>query len=105
MARPRSAVSPVALAGNYQMKTPTHAIVGRRIGKASSPQMGRRVLITQQFLTGWSGTETATRDLAIGLIAQGCSPVVYTLAAGASAAALRDASIPVVEDLDLIGEP
>ena len=67
--------------------------------------MGRRVLITQQFMRGWTGSEIVTRDLAIGLLRRGCTPVVYTHEAGKSAAALREASVPVIEDLALIGEP
>lgn len=63
-----------------------------------------RVLITNRTLATRTGTETYVRDLALGLLSLGHSPVVYTPEPGALAQELRDATVPVVEDLAQLGE-
>lgn len=60
---------------------------------------GLRVLITNMTLAGRTGTETAVKDLALGLLRAGHSPVVYTPDPGDIAHELRKASVPVVDDL------
>jgi hypothetical protein len=63
----------------------------------------RRVLIATTALTGRSGTEIYTRDLALALLRQQCLPIVYTTVTGSVAEELRRATIPVVRRLDDIG--
>lgn len=62
----------------------------------------RRVLFANVTLAGRTGTETALRDLALGLRAAGDAPVVYAPALGDLAADLRDAGVPVVADLGAV---
>jgi len=66
---------------------------------------GLRVLITNRVLVGRTGTETYTRDLALGLLRTGHAPVVYSPAPGELAEELREAAIPVASDLAAIGDP
>lgn len=63
------------------------------------------VLITNMALSGRSGTEVQTRNIALELLRQGHKPVVYTPVTGPIAAELRDASISVVTDLNKIAQP
>lgn len=46
------------------------------------------------------GTESYVRDLALGLLAQGHSPVVYSPVLGQMATELRGRTIPVIDDLN-----
>jgi hypothetical protein len=65
-----------------------------------------RVLITNLTLQGRTGTETATRDLALGLKNTGHIPLVYSPLHGGIADELRQAGITVVDSLDaLTGTP
>ncbi|QLE58784.1 glycosyltransferase [Nostoc sp. TCL26-01] len=70
---------------------------------------GLRVLITNITLAGRSGTETYVKDLAIKLLKQGHTPIVYCTQLGASTQSdsiveeLRVATVPVVDNLDAIG--
>jgi hypothetical protein len=77
--------------------------------KTRSAAAGRNesltVLITNIILCGRSGTETLTRDLALGLLGKGHRPIVYTQALGEIADELRRASVPVVTRIDKIGVP
>lgn len=68
-----------------------------------------RILITNMLMTGRTGTEVVTRDLALGLLRRGHKPVVYTPAIGPIGEEVRRAGIPVFdnvfdlsENLDLI---
>jgi glycosyltransferase involved in cell wall biosynthesis len=61
--------------------------------------MGLKVLITNVVLAQYSGTETYTRDIALGLLERGHSPFVYTHRVAGPALDLRQATIPVVTDL------
>lgn len=63
------------------------------------------VLITNMALSGRSGTEIQTRNIALELLRQGHKPLVYTPVPGPIAMELRDASIPVVTDLNNIAQP
>ena len=65
-----------------------------------------RVLIANLTLAGRTGTETVTRDLALGLQAAGHQPMVYARELGGLAEDIRAAGIPVVSRLaDLPDEP
>lgn len=66
---------------------------------------GLRVLITNHSLARRSGTEVYVRDLALGLLRRGHTPVLYTTRAGEAARRLRDATVPVVEDLGKVSAP
>jgi hypothetical protein len=65
----------------------------------------RRVLIATITLAGRTGTATYTRDLALALLRRGQLPIVYASQGGPLAEELRDATIPVVHDLDDAGAP
>jgi len=63
---------------------------------------GLRVLITNTTLATRTGTETYVRDLALGLLRRGHSPVVYSPETGEIARELRKETVPVVEDLSTV---
>ncbi len=63
---------------------------------------GLRVLITNTTLATRTGTETYVRDLALGLLRRGHSPVVYSPETGEIARELRKATVPVIEDLSAL---
>ncbi len=60
---------------------------------------GLRVLITNTTLATRTGTETYVRDLALGLLRRGHSPIVYSPELGEIARELRKATVPVIDDL------
>ena len=66
---------------------------------------GLRVLITNNAVRGRTGSELYVRDVALGLLARGHTPVVYTPRAGELARELRGETVPVVEDLAQLGAP
>ncbi|TMA27282.1 MAG: hypothetical protein E6J87_21375 [Deltaproteobacteria bacterium] len=66
---------------------------------------GLRVLITNRMLGGRTGTETYTRDLALGLLRTGHTPMLYSPTLGELAEELREAAIPVASDLRALGDP
>jgi hypothetical protein len=59
----------------------------------------RRILITNVTLASRTGTETALRDLAVGLKAEGQKPMVYSPELGGIADEIRAAGIPVFSRL------
>jgi len=61
-----------------------------------------RVLITNWSLASYSGTETYVRDLALGLLRRGHTPILYSPVLGEIARELRDATVPVVDDLNAL---
>lgn len=61
-----------------------------------------RILLVNAVLTERTGTETALRDLALGLRAAGHQPMVYAPRLGAIAQELSAAGIPVASDLRLV---
>lgn len=63
------------------------------------------VLLTNITLAGRTGTEIQTRNIALELLRQGHRPLVYTPTPGPIATELRNASIPVVTDLNHIQQP
>jgi hypothetical protein len=64
---------------------------------------GLTVLIANATLATLTGTETYVRDLALGLLRKGHSPIVYAPELGQIAQELRRATIPVVDDLKCVG--
>lgn len=64
-----------------------------------------RVLITNMVLLGRSGTETYVRDLALALRRRGHCPLVYTFRTGRIAQEIRDAGVPVCEQLSDLDAP
>lgn len=64
---------------------------------------GLKVLIANATLATLTGTETYVRDLALGLLRKGHTPIVYAPELGELAGQLRDATVPVVEDLGAVG--
>jgi hypothetical protein len=67
-----------------------------------TPSEPRRVWIATHSLTGFSGTDIYTRDLALALLRSGWLPVVYSKITGRIADELRSATIPVVTDIDAV---
>jgi hypothetical protein len=67
------------------------------------PMNGLRILITNTALDVRAGTELYVRDLATALLARGHTPIVYSPVLGAVAREIRDATIPVVDDLAAVG--
>src|SRR4029078_998001 len=64
---------------------------------------GLKVLIANATLATLTGTETYVRDLALGLLHKGHSPIVYSPELGPIAEELRRAAIPVVDNLNAVG--
>jgi hypothetical protein len=64
---------------------------------------GLRILIANTTLASLTGSETYARDLALGLLRKGHTPIVYSPELGEIARELRDATVPVVNDLNTIG--
>lgn len=63
---------------------------------------GLSILIANSTLATRTGTETYVRDLALGLLRRGHSPVVYAPDTGPIARELRKATVPVVNDLSAL---
>jgi hypothetical protein len=61
-------------------------------------------LITNVWLEGRGGTESVVRDLALGFLARGHLPVVYSSTLGAPAYELREKGVPVLDDIRSVGE-
>jgi len=66
---------------------------------------GLRILITNRSLAARGGSETYVRDLAVGLVRRGHTPIAYSTRLGDMAAELRAATVPVIDDLGLLGAP
>ena len=64
-----------------------------------------RVLITNHFLRGRTGSELYVCELATSLLRRGHTPIVYSPQLGPTAHELRDATVPVVDNLDAISSP
>ena len=64
-----------------------------------------RVLITNNTLDTRAGSELYVRDLASALLRRGHNPVAYSTRLGAVAEELRSATIPVIDDLNLLTVP
>jgi len=66
---------------------------------------GLRVLITNHSMGQRAGTELYVRDLALGLLDRGHTPVVYTTDVGEAARELRRSTVPVIDDPALLSSP
>jgi hypothetical protein len=64
---------------------------------------GHRILITNHFLRGRTGSELYVCELATNLLRRGHNPIVYSPQLGHTARELREATVPVVDNLDAIG--
>ncbi len=64
-----------------------------------------RVLLTNITLASRTGTEVNVRDIAMGLLRRGHRPTVFSRQLGEMADEIRAATVPVVSDLEQIGEP
>ena len=64
-----------------------------------------RILLTNRSLDQRAGSELYLFELATRLLARGHAPVAFSPRLGKVAAALREATIPVVDDLGAVGEP
>ena len=66
---------------------------------------GYRVLLTNAIMRDRTGAELYVHDVALGLLARGHSPIVYSHVLGPLADRLRDATIPVVDNLQALVNP
>jgi hypothetical protein len=64
---------------------------------------GLRILITNHFLRGRTGSELYVCELATNLLRRGHNPIVYSPQLGHTARELRASTVPVVDNLDAIG--
>lgn len=64
-----------------------------------------RILITNHFLRGRTGSELYVCELAASLLRRGHTPIVYSPQLGPTARELRDATVPVIDNLDAISTP
>ncbi|MDQ2936824.1 MAG: glycosyltransferase [Acidobacteriota bacterium] len=64
-----------------------------------------RILITNNGLSSRAGSELYVRDLAIGLLARGHTPVAYSSDLGDVAEEIRAANVPVVNTLEGLPPP
>jgi glycosyltransferase involved in cell wall biosynthesis len=63
---------------------------------------GLRVLVTNNSLARRAGTELYTRDLALGLLERGHTPIVFSTISGEVAQELRAATVAVISDLNAL---
>ena len=66
---------------------------------------GLRILITNHFLRGRTGSELYVCELATSLLRRGHTPIVYSPQLGPTARELRKTTVPVVDNLDAVGSP
>ena len=66
---------------------------------------GFSVLLTNAWLDQRGGTETAIRDVALGLLRRGHRPIVYSPHLGPPAVELHHRGVAVVPDLSRLAEP
>jgi hypothetical protein len=64
---------------------------------------GLKVLIANATLATLTGTETYVRDLALGLLHKGHTPIVYAPDLGSIAQELQRRTVPVVDNLNKVG--
>ena len=64
---------------------------------------GLRILITNHFLRGRTGSELYVCELATNLLRRGHSPIVYSPQLGQTARELRETTVPIVDNLEAIG--
>lgn len=61
-----------------------------------------RILITNHFLRGRTGSELYVCELATSLLRRGHTPIVYSPQLGPTARELRNTTVPVVDNLDAL---
>ena len=66
---------------------------------------GLTVLITNNTLANRAGSELYVRDVAIALLKRGHTPVAFSTVLGDVARELREATIPVIDNLDALTTP
>ena len=66
---------------------------------------GLRVLITNHFLRGRTGSELYVCELATSLLRLGHTPIVFSPQLGPTARDLRDTTVPVIDNLDALSSP
>lgn len=66
---------------------------------------GLRVLFTNTFFRNYSGSELYVRDVALALRQRGHWPIIYSPRLGALAEELRQAGVPVADDLRSVEAP
>ncbi len=64
-----------------------------------------RVLITNNTLASRAGSELYVRDVALGLLKKGHTPIAYSTELGEVAAEIRDATVPVIDNLEALSVP
>jgi hypothetical protein len=64
-----------------------------------------KILITNFMFATRSGTEVYVRDLALGLLERGHTPIIYSPQLGEMAREMRLATVPVVDDLSAVAAP
>ena len=64
-----------------------------------------RVLITNNTLAARAGSELYVRDVALGLLKKGHTPIAYSSELGEVAQEIRDATVPVIDSLDALSVP
>ncbi|MEO8435762.1 MAG: glycosyltransferase family 4 protein [Pyrinomonadaceae bacterium] len=64
-----------------------------------------RILITNNSLSVRAGTQLYVRDLAIGLLRRGHTPICYSPGLGEVAQEIRAATVPVIDDLEAMAMP
>lgn len=64
-----------------------------------------RILFTNITLASRTGTEVYIKEAALGLLRRGHTPLVYSPDLGEIAEEIRAATVPVVDDLSLLGAP
>ena len=64
----------------------------------------RTILITNVWLSTYTGSEVVVRDLALGLLRRGHRPIVYSPILGSIADEIGRCGVSVIEDLRLLGE-
>lgn len=64
-----------------------------------------RILLCNHSLDRREGSELYVRDVALALLARGHQPIAYSRRLGEVARELRQATVPVLDDLDKLNEP
>ncbi len=64
-----------------------------------------RILITNNTLDSRAGSELYVRDLAVKLLKRGHTPIAYSTKLGDVAQEIRNATIPVIDNLDALAVP
>src|SRR6476660_7566892 len=80
-------------------------VAGRIIGTTSCMDNRLTILFTNIWLVTRGGSETVTRDLALGMLRRGHRPIVYSPVLGEATDDLTAKGIVVIDDLRKLSEP